>query len=125
MPSNGYYALELPQMDSVHQEFVALLSTLQSTSNENFLALFQEIIHHTQIHFGQEEDWLEHYHVGSSKEHKDEHAKILNEMDYFLEKVKKGRLQFAKAYVRERLPEWLYQHTISMDADLAKAIKSV
>lgn len=123
MHFKGYQPLEVPQMDKVHAEFVTLLDKLIASDNSRFVENFEIAIAHTKVHFAQEEEWLEFYHVGSKREHLSEHAQILGEMDYFLKKAKTRKLPFARAYVKERLPSWLYQHTVTMDADLAKSMR--
>lgn len=122
MYSKGYISLDSPEIDSVHQEFVVHLQRLIDSDNTHFIENFEKVIAHTKEHFANEERLLELHQVSSKREHIDEHTHILAEMDYFLEKAKNKKLVFAKAYAKERLPQWLYQHTISMDADLARVL---
>ena len=52
-------------------------------------------------------------------EHKDEHARVLGEMDRFAGRPGGARLRLARAYVREQIPAWFALHASTMDSALA------
>jgi hemerythrin len=85
--------------DVIHEEFYDLYKTLKSASDREFLEAFDAVILHTQGHFAEEEVDMEHLVYPNKAEHKQEHQKALDEMNYFREKVSSGKMMFAKAYV--------------------------
>ena len=46
--------LDLPAMDSVHEEFVTLLAQVEAADDAQLCHLWDELITHTQHHFDQE-----------------------------------------------------------------------
>ncbi len=117
------HKLGIEEIDSVHLEFVDLLNRCSEKDGEEFKQSFLLLKEHTKRHFRNEEELMEQYGVASKKEHKDEHDKVLAEMDYFNNKVQEGKYFFGKSYIKERLPFWFTQHAQTMDSDLANTIK--
>jgi hemerythrin len=109
-------------IDQRHEEFYILYESLKSVSNEEFLEAFDALILHTQNHFAEEEADMELIVYPNKAEHKQEHQKALDEMNYFREKALNGKLIFAKAYAKERLGDWFRNHLLNMDSDLARVI---
>jgi len=111
----------LESIDARHEEFWALFEKLKVASDAEFIALFEEVVEHTKAHFAQEEADMEGY--ANKYEHEQEHQKALEEMWYFMDKAKNGKLFFAKAYVKDRLGDWFRTHLLNMDSDLARVIR--
>lgn len=109
-------------IDHRHEEFYVLYETLKNAPDREFLDAFDAVILHTQGHFSEEETDMERVVYPNKTEHMHEHRKALEEMNYFREKAKSGRLMFAKAYVKERLEEWFRTHLLNMDSDLARVL---
>jgi hemerythrin len=109
-------------IDQRHEEFYALYETLKNAKDSDFLTAFDAVILHTQGHFAEEEADMESVVYPNKSEHKQEHLKALEEMNYFRVKVVSGKLIFAKAYVRDRLGDWFRTHLLNMDNDLARVI---
>lgn len=112
----------IASIDSRHTEFWDLYLALKASGKDHFIDLFESMIEHTKSHFAEEEADMETIVYASLNEHKQEHAKALEEMNYFLEKAKGNKLMFARAYVNERLENWFRQHLLNMDSDLARAM---
>lgn len=109
-------------IDQRHTEFWALYEGLKAASSTDFLGAFEALILHTQSHFIEEEDEMALLDYPNNAEHKHEHQKALDEMNYFFEKAKSKRMVFAKAYVNDRLGDWFRNHLLNMDSDLARVI---
>jgi hemerythrin-like metal-binding protein len=109
-------------IDTRHTEFWDLYIALKTSGNETFLNAFETIIEHSKNHFSEEEADMQKIVYANQREHEQEHAKALEEMNYFYEKAKANKIMFAKAYVNERLENWFRQHLLNMDSDLARAI---
>lgn len=109
-------------MDGMHREFMTLLATLDQADNHSFAALFSQLIAHTQAHFEQEQEFMAACGFSAVQEHRAEHTKILGELAQFEKRVLKGNTVMARAYVRDRLPEWFALHVATMDSALVAAL---
>jgi len=109
-------------IDQRHEEIYALFDQLKAAPDTEFLFRFEAVIDHTRTHFAEEEGDMENIDYPNRSEHKAEHQKALDEMNYFLHKAKSGRMMFAKAYARDRLGDWFRNHLLNMDSDLARVL---
>lgn len=116
--------LGLEAMDSTHDEFVELVQALILASKTEFPALYKKFLDHTQAHFDAEQQWMTEYQYPAAGEHNGEHARVLRDLKAFAPKVEKGMLMFARAYVKEQIPDWFQLHLTTMDAALALHIKA-
>lgn len=110
-------------MDARHQEFTGLHQKLMESGREDFATHFEALYEETKEHFAEEESWMESIGHSAIAEHKAEHEKVLGELYQFLQKSKAGNTLMAKAYAKERLPEWFDLHLSTMDSALAAAMK--
>ncbi len=117
------YLLGVLEMDREHQNFCEELSELLKADSSNFAELIEKLFKHAQKHFKEEEHLMLECGYSSYSEHKSEHDKILGELNLFVQKAKKGNTMMAKAYVKDRLPEWFELHLGTMDSSLAQKIK--
>lgn len=117
------HILGIPDMDKEHQKFCEELTLLLGANRENFAELLNQLYTHTQEHFAQEEQWMKACNFSAYPEHKSEHDKILGELNLFVQKAQKGSTMMAKAYVKDRLPEWFNLHLSTMDSALAQKMK--
>ena len=76
----------------------------------------------TQEHFTEEERLMDECGFSAKQEHVGEHTKVLGELNQLSKRVQTGNLFMAKAYVRERLPEWFALHSSTMDSALVSAL---
>ena len=56
-------------------------------------------------------------------EHKSEHARLLSELRQFKRGIDRGMLAFARAYLRDRLPQWFELHVQTLDSALVAYLK--
>lgn len=113
-------------MDTLHKEFIDIFNSIEILSSENFINKLSEILAHTKKHFSIEEEFMDKTSYPSIKEHKDEHNKVLAEMQYFLDNTNSNiGKKMLKAYYLEKLPEWFDLHLLSMDSDLAAHLKDI
>jgi hemerythrin len=66
-------ALDLPLMDNTHQEFVALLQSVELADDVRLLSAWQELVEHTQAHFDQEDRWMQATRFASGNCHSLQH----------------------------------------------------
>ncbi|MGY6274348.1 bacteriohemerythrin [Methylomonas sp. MgM2] len=114
-----------PAIDSDHQEFVSLLNQLDGADNADFPALFRQLFEHTEHHFAMENQLMADYQFPAETEHKGEHVRVLGEFKQFKTRVDKGMIDFGRAFVRERLPQWFLLHTTTMDSALAAHLRAL
>lgn len=119
------YTLGVLEMDLEHKKFCVDLSELLKANSDNFIELFEKLYEHTLEHFRGEEQKMLECKYTSYAEHKSEHDKIVGELTIFLKKSKNGNTIMAKAYIKDRLPQWFELHLATMDSSLAQKIKEI
>jgi hemerythrin-like metal-binding protein len=123
--NNETHLLNYTQIDTLHKEFLDIYNSVNLDSLENIITKSKELLEHSKKHFGEEETLMEKYNYPTIREHKDEHKKVLAEMEYFIKNSHSifGR-KMLKAYYVEKLPDWFDLHLISMDSDLVYYLNS-
>ncbi|WP_419769589.1 MAG: bacteriohemerythrin [Candidatus Marinarcus sp.] len=118
------HQLNNPIMDELHQEFLDIYNSVDSRSTKSLQDKLTVLLAHSKKHFFQEEQLMDTYGYLTSKEHKEEHNKVLAEMQYFLNLSQSVFGQkMLKAYYMEKIPSWFDLHLLSMDSDLAHFLK--
>jgi len=105
-------------IDKDHEEFIDLLNALDTATNADFPALFQQLYEHTEQHFERENQLMTQSAYPGIADHKAEHQRILGEFKQFKSRVEKGLIVFGRAFVKDRLPQWLALHVTTMDTAL-------
>lgn len=117
-------ALDVPAMDSTHQEFVALLAQAEVAGDAQLGALWGTLMAHTESHFGQEDRWMQATGFSAENCHTTQHKVVLEIMHEAAKHYASGDL----GRVREMLPElanWFSYHAQTMDAALAQHMRNV
>lgn len=73
-------SLDLPMMDTTHQEFVELLAVVEAASDADLLPAWQQLVDHTDDHFGREDRWMTDTRFASSNCHSTQHHVVLQIM---------------------------------------------
>jgi len=120
------HLLHYDEMDHLHQEFIEIYNSLENNTADAYKNVLVKLFDQTKRHFCSEELLMDRYNYPRKKEHKDEHNKVLAEMEYFLNKSdsKMGQM-LIKSYYKEKLPSWFDLHLISMDSDLSGFLKKL
>ncbi|GAB3481251.1 hemerythrin domain-containing protein [Polaromonas eurypsychrophila] len=111
-------SLDLPLMDDTHREFVDRLAQAQSAGDDRLAAAWQDLITHTDAHFGQEDRWMLATRFASTNCHSMQHKVVLQVMREGAAEAADGKLGALRAMASE-LALWFPQHAQSMDAALA------
>jgi hemerythrin-like metal-binding protein len=119
------FLLGVGVMDDTHHEFIDLVNELAMADDRTFKGLFDTLITHTLQHFEQEERLMLDSAFPAINEHKDEHQRILGELNQFKKRVDKGLLSFGRSYINDRMPGWFRLHAASMDSALAAHLKDL
>lgn len=121
-------ALDHPQMDATHEEFVDLLTAAEAALAESpaaGLAAYEALVEHTVGHFGQEDRWMAATGFASANCHSHQHAQVLQLMR---EVARVAREQGDFGPLGRVLPElaaWFPVHAQTMDAALASHLDQV
>lgn len=118
-PASPDILLQSGEMDEMHLDFAQLINELADAKGNQFVELFGRLYEHCQAHFDREKELMSASVYPSLAEHDSEHQRILGELKQYQRKVNKGAITFARAYVKDRLPEWFQLHLTSMDSALA------
>lgn len=114
----------MDEMDTVHREFISLYNSVDVQSDISFKNALIKLLNHTKMHFASEERLMNEFNYPRSAEHKDEHNKVLSEMNYFVEISRSVfGMKMLKSYYLQKIPEWFDLHLLSMDSDLAHFLK--
>ncbi|MDX9796366.1 MAG: hypothetical protein RBT24_06020 [Arcobacteraceae bacterium] len=112
-------------MDELHQEFLEVYNSVDIHDINSVKEKLTILLVHSKKHFAHEEALMDEFGYLTHKEHKDEHNKVLAEMQYFLNLAQSSFGQrMLKAYYKEKLPSWFDLHLISMDSDLVHFLKT-
>lgn len=111
-------SLDLPLMDDTHREFVDLLGVVEQAADEAVIAAWRTLIEHTQVHFGQEDRWMQQTRFSASNCHTVQHKAVLDVMREGLRRAEGGDIPLLRMMAGE-LAQWFPQHAQSMDAGLA------
>lgn len=112
------FLLQQGDLDDMHVEFAQLVNALAEAKGNTFVELFAQLFEHSQTHFDHEKELMQANDYPSLAEHNGEHQRILGELEQYQRKVNKGAISFARAYVKDRLPEWFQLHLTTMDSAL-------
>lgn len=117
------FILGIPAMDLSHREFADLVNQMDEAGDATFVYLFTDLINHSRAHFASEEVMMARTQFPATREHRDEHRRVLGELNALREQLRSGRISLARAFVREQLPDWFALHAVTMDSALASHIK--
>lgn len=120
------HSLAHTELDQTHQAFIRLLNQAASAGKDQFVAQLQQLLEHTQQHFADEEQLMQASNFPSLAEHQAEHRRVLGELQQLATRAQQGRSTLlARAYVRDKLPEWFNLHTATMDSALVAHLHAV
>ena len=111
-------ALGIAEMDTTHQEFVALLATVEAADDAALLPAWQALVDHTQVHFDNEDRYMLATRFAATNCHTTHHQMVLDVLRQGLAMGQAGDLAPIRQMTRE-LATWFPQHPDSKDAALA------
>ncbi len=117
-------SLSMPVMDQTHMEFVDLLAAVEHAPDAALQRQWQALIDHTQVHFDQEDAWMQATGFAPQNCHSTQHKVVLQVLREGADAGSKGQLHVIRQMARE-LALWFPQHAQTMDASLALHLKSV
>ncbi len=117
------FELGLDEIDDTHRDFVALVSALQTATDDELIERLGALRTHTQSHFAMEDEWMRETDFPPVGCHSGEHARVLEVFDGVLDRARQGDLKLARRLAEELTP-WFEQHAATMDRMLVFWIKS-
>jgi hemerythrin-like metal-binding protein len=115
--------LGVQRMDDTHREFVEKLNALAEAPDAEQLACLDDLIAHTEAHFGQETRWMVQLRFPPIECHEAEHADVLSVMREVRDGVAAGQTVLGRVLARE-LATWFRGHAGTMDMMLARYIQA-
>jgi len=112
------HLLGMSEMDNTHLDFIQQVNALENKKGDALCQCFAELLQHTIDHFEREDQLMQACSFPQIAEHREEHRKVLAEMQRFCGQLKQGKSMFARAFIRERLPGWFDLHLSTMDSAL-------
>ena len=105
-------------MDDIHQEFVDLISQLETADDAQLPALLQAMEVHLQHHFAEEDLWMNSTAFPPRDCHIDEHAAVLKSVAEVREKLAQGDVAVCRSLIAA-LADWFPGHATHLDSALA------
>ena len=124
LPWSEALELGLDVMDDTHREFVELLARCDDAADAELPSLWDELVRHTEDHFGREDDWMQRTGFASVNCHGTQHKVVLQVMREGAKLAANGHRGVLRGMVQE-LAAWFPQHAQTMDAALALHLRSV
>lgn len=115
-------ALDHPQMDATHREFVDLLNAAGDAlarSPAEGLQAWELLVEHTVGHFGQEDRWMQATGFAAENCHGGQHAQVLALMQEVTRLAAQHQDFGPLGRVLPELGPWFTMHAQTMDAALA------
>jgi hemerythrin-like metal-binding protein len=116
--------LGLSFMDDTHREFVDLLAQAEAADDAALPALWDELIAHTDDHFGREDEWMLATGFASGNCHSTQHKVVLQVLREGAARAAAGDLAPVRQMISE-LAVWFPHHAQTMDAGLALHLRGV
>ena len=105
-------------MDDIHQEFVDIISQLETADDAQLPALLQAMELHLQHHFAEEDQWMNSTAFPPRDCHIDEHAAVLKSVAEVREKLAQGDVAVCRSLIAA-LADWFPGHATHLDSALA------
>lgn len=105
-------------LDTVHEEFLALLDTLLAVPEEEMSRVLESVHLHSREHFAQEERWMRETDFPARDCHAEEHAAVLASLAGVSRRVASGDYAAGRRLARA-LADWFPGHAIHLDSALA------
>jgi hemerythrin-like metal-binding protein len=107
--------LNHPSIDTLHEEMTILLEAAVSVPDSELTDALTCLQRHCEHHFTLEESLMTDHRFSGYNEHRHEHQQLLTELNGMVNAVERGRHRLARAWLRERLPEWFRLHVANLD----------
>ena len=121
------YELNYPLMDNDHRESVILIEAIRQASEARAPDLKDRLIafsDHCAAHFAREEEIMMQTGFPAFEIHKQEHDRVLKELDNMVRKLDTLGEEERRLALEEGLKDWLLNHLATMDTATARFVKA-
>lgn len=105
-------------MDETHREFVGLIGTMQTATDEALPALLEALIVHVHAHFALEDAWMTKTDFPARECHMNEHAAVLKSVLMTSQMLEAGDFSRCRRLADE-LANWFPAHADYLDSALS------
>lgn len=121
--------LGVPSMNDMHLQEMILINKLFTAIGKRDIELttilFGEFVKHTTTHYAQEETLMKEKSYPEYQHHKEEHDRVLREINMVLDKLTVNKdLLMASAYLEGALAPWTIHHMQTLDSEASAFIES-
>jgi hemerythrin-like metal-binding protein len=111
-------------IDNDHLFLIKILNQLthRSVGDEDLPALFEELINYTIYHFRREEAVMEACGYPNLEKHRQIHHDLATKVTELAVDFQKGNDPEILTHIRRFLREWLFNHIVKSDADIARFV---
>jgi len=112
------------ELDEQHKIFVGLINRLNDAINsrnmgKNIEKILDELLVYAKLHFDTEEKYFKKFKYVNTKEHMDEHAKLLNRLKEIKKNHDKDHVKLSFELI-DFLEDWLITHLDMQDKKYTK-----
>jgi hemerythrin len=115
-------ALDVPAMDRSHHLLFGELSKLAGLREPEFASRFCTMVADLERDFYAEDDWMERIDYPETHSHREQHAIASSALHHAHSKVMAGDIELGRT-IALSLRAWLTDHIVTMDLQLALAIR--
>jgi hemerythrin-like metal-binding protein len=111
---NEALMLDRGVMDQTHREFVILLNRLAEATPDEVLPALDAFIAHSELHFAEEERWMQECAFPPLHCHRTQHQMVLETAREVRNRAAEGRTELGDMLARA-VAEWFRDHVATMD----------
>jgi hemerythrin-like metal-binding protein len=121
--------LDVEALDNDHRKLISLMNAMSAacfTGVEDYILnkVMAELVDYTHSHFVREEASMEHHGYGGLAEHRQEHRKLIAQLDGILAQVKAAGQVGMGGELMDLLSEWVIRHILESDRRFADFLKA-
>jgi hemerythrin-like metal-binding protein len=107
-----------PEMDAVHEEFVACIAAVANAPEPELPTAFADLERHAKSHFDLEDTWMRDNDFPARECHINEHAAVMASIVGVRQRVEAGETAAARD-IAQALADWFPGHADYLDSALA------
>ena len=107
-----------PEMDAVHEEFVACIAAVAGATDQGLADAFAQLQRHATSHFEMEDNWMRENDFPARDCHIDEHAAVMASITGVAGQIAAGDMSRARD-LAQALADWFPGHADYLDSALA------
>ena len=111
-------SLDLPFMDRAHEQFTALLKSVDEAGDAELPAAWRRVVDLAAESFAREDEWMQATRFSCRKDHTLQHRVVLEVMREGIVQAQEGQLLQVRQMAWQ-FRDWYHKHVQSMDAALA------